>query len=247
MIFQRLFGSKKLKKAVDISGLHTDMHSHLIPGIDDGAPDLDTALHLIRELKSLGYKRLITTPHIMADVYKNTPESIRVGFEKLQPALVEAGIDIPIEVAAEYQIDDGFEKHFKNRELLTFGDKYILIELPFFNQPRMLFDLTFDLQVAGYKIILAHPERYPYWQNDFSAYEKLKDRGIFFQLNIISLTGHYSLQVKKLAEKLIDLEMIDFLGSDMHNANYLRVFKESLYEPYLEKVVYSGQIKNHLI
>lgn len=247
MIFDKLFGKKKLKSPADISGLVNDMHSHLIPGIDDGSPDLETSIELIRQMKTLGYQKLYTTPHISNDIFKNTPEVIRLGLEKVRNRLEQEQIDIKIEAAAEYLIDDGFENLMKDNALITFGDKFLLIELPYFNVPRNLYELTFELQVKGYKIILAHPERYLYWYNEPKQFEELKDRGLLFQLNMISLTGHYGMEVRKLAEKLIRAGMIDLLGSDLHNPVYLGLLKKSLYEPLLQDLLNSGKIQNHLL
>lgn len=246
-MFGNFFKPKKLKHPVDISGLITDMHSHLIPGIDDGSPDMDTSLTMIREMKSLGYRKLITTPHINSDIYPNTPEIVQKGVNLLNEKLREENIRITIEAAAEYMIDDGFEKLFQKGLLQTFSNNYLLVELPYYQAPPNLYELTFDLQIKGYRIMLAHPERYLYWINDFKKFEDLKNRGVYFQMNINSLTGYFSKEVKKQAEKLIDADMIDFLGSDLHNLNYLQLLKNSLFEPYLEKVIKSGSIQNHLL
>jgi tyrosine-protein phosphatase YwqE len=242
-----LFKKKKLDYPVSFKGLKADMHSHLIPGIDDGSPDMKTSLFLIREMKQLGYQKLITTPHISSDLYKNNPEIIQKGLLALQNRLKQEKIDIIIEAAAEYLIDDGFESLLNNNNLTTFSNKFLLIELPYFHLPPNLYDITFELQIKGYKIMLAHPERYLYWFNNMSKYEELKDRGVYFQLNMISLTGHYSQEVKKMAEKLIDARMIDFLGSDLHNPHYLEILKKSRYEIYLEKALMSGKIQNHTL
>lgn len=246
-MFGNLFKSRKLKQPVDISGLIADMHSHLIPGIDDGSPDIETSLTLIREMKSLGYRKLITTPHISSDFYPNTPEIIQNGVYLLNEKLREENIRITIEAAAEYMIDDGFTKLFEEGLLQTFSNNYLLIELPYYQAPPNLYELTFELQIKGYRIMLAHPERYLYWINDFKKFEDLKNRGVYFQLNINSLTGYFSREVKKQAERLIDADMIDFLGSDLHNLHYLQLLKISLFEPYLEKVINSSSIQNHLL
>lgn len=246
-MFGIFFKKKKLKEPVDLSELSADMHSHLIPGIDDGVPDMEAALALIEGMSELGYRKLITTPHISSDIYKNNAKIIQDGVARVQKKVKERKIPIEIVAAAEYLIDDGFENLLKNNELMTFGNKHLLIELSYFHVPPNLFDVTFELQIKGYKIILAHPERYLYWYNDMKKYELLKDRGIFFQLNMISLTGHYSGEVKKMAEKLIDAEMIDFLGSDLHNTNYLEYLKKCRYEPYLLKALETEKILNHTL
>jgi len=247
MLFGFLNNKNNLKNPVDISVLKTDMHSHLIPGIDDGASTIEESLNLIRKMKECGFSKIITTPHIMSDNFKNNPEIILSGLEVLRKAVKAEGIDIEIEAAAEYFIDDGFEKLFQNNELLTFGDNYLLVELSYFYFYNGFFSLLFELNVAGYKVILAHPERYSYFHDKYDIYEEMKNRGLYFQLNTISLSGYYSKKVQKTAEKLIDLGFIDFAGSDIHNIDYFLNFKKTLHNIYLEKLINSGKLKNNLL
>jgi tyrosine-protein phosphatase YwqE len=242
--FENLFKKKKLDQAVDFSPLVTDMHSHLIPGIDDGAPDMITVLALLKQMSNLGFKKIITTPHIMADLYKNNEEIIKKGEAEVKKAIKKAGINIEFTAVAEYLIDEGFAPLLNEKKLMAFGDNYILIELPYYSPPPNLSELLFELQVAGYKVILAHPERYVYWHGQFSKLEELKDREVYFQLNTISLSGYYSLPTKKISEKLIDAGMIDFLGSDLHSFQYFRLIEKTLFEPALKKLIDSGKLKN---
>jgi protein-tyrosine phosphatase len=246
-MFGWLFPRKKLHTPVNLGDLVTDMHSHLIPGIDDGSPDMETSIELIRGLHKLGYKKLITTPHISSDMFRNNPEIIDEGLQKVKQSLIKENIQIELVAAAEYLIDDGFETLLTENRLQTLSGKYLLIELPYFHIPPNLYEITFELQIKGFKIILAHPERYLYWYHDFGKYEELKNRGVYFQLNILSLTGHYSPESKKLAEKMIDVGMIDFLGTDLHNKYYYEMLEKSRVEPYLEKALKSGRILNHLL
>jgi len=220
------------------------MHSHFIPGIDDGAKTLEDSVNLIRRMHELGYKKLITTPHIQHDFFRNTPEIILSGLEKVRAALKSENIPVQLEAAAEYLLDDGFEEKAAGGNLLSFSDRYILVELSYFNPNPNLKTFVFNLQVDGYKVILAHPERYTYWFSDFSKYEDLKNRGVFFQVNLVSLAGFYPDPVKKMAEKLIDKEMIDFVGSDMHNMNYMQALEKCLKEKALLKLVESGKLMN---
>ncbi len=220
------------------------MHSHLIPGIDDGAETFDQSMELINGLAALGYQKLITTPHIQGDFYKNSAQNILPGLEQIRRELKKQNLSIKIEAAAEYLIDDKFEAKYKTDNLMTFGDKYLLVEFSYFNEHPNWKRYFFDLQIEGYQIILAHPERYSYWFRNFEKYEELKDRGVFLQLNIISLTGYYSIEVKKLAEKFIDKEMIDFAGSDMHNLVYMEALQKARLEHYLEKLINSGKLLN---
>ena len=248
MIMRNPFGSwfkkKKLDHPVDLSPLVTDMHSHLIPGIDDGAPDMQTVLALLEQMSRLGFRKVITTPHIMSDLYKNNTEIIRKGEKEVKEAIKKTGLNLEFHAVAEYLVDEGFAPLVQKREVMTFGDNYALIELPYYSPPKNLSELLFEMQVAGYKVILAHPERYVYWHQTFSEYEKLKDREVFFQLNTISLSGYYSLTTKKVSEKLIDAGMIDFLGSDLHSFQYLKLLEKSLYELALAKLLNSGKLKN---
>ncbi len=246
-IFKNFFSSKKLSQPLNMAVIGTDMHSHLIPGIDDGVESVNQSLALIREMKDMGYSKLITTPHIQGEIYKNTPEIINEGLEIMRKAVKKEGINIELEAAAEYLLDDKFDDKFKSGNLMTFGDKYILVELSYFSPHPNLFNFIFDLQIEGYKVILAHPERYSYWFNNFKKYEELKDRGVFFQLNVISLGGYYDVAPRKMAEKLIDASMINFLGSDMHNQNYMNGLQNVRTENYLDKILSSGKILNHKV
>jgi tyrosine-protein phosphatase YwqE len=220
------------------------MHSHLIPGIVDGARTLDDAMALARRMHELGYTKLVTTPHVQHDFYRNTPDIIRGGLEKVRAALKTEHIPIEIEAAAEYLLDDGFGNLAERGNLLTFSGKHILVELSYFNPNPNLKTFVFNLQVDGYKVILAHPERYTYWFSDFTKFEDLKDRGVLFQLNIVSMAGFYPEPVKKFAEKLIERGMIDFIGSDMHNMNYMAALEKSLKERSLVQLIESGKLLN---
>ncbi len=244
---KKIFGSGKETEAFDFSRIAVDMHSHLVPGIDDGSKSLEESLELIRGLKELGYKKLITTPHIMADKYRNTPEIIYAGLEELRAAVKAQNIEVEIDAAAEYLVDDRFMEKAESGKLLTVGKNFILVELSYFTEPPNLNSVFFELQLKGYRVILAHPERYLYWHNKPKKYHDLYDRGIYLQLNINSLTGWYSKESMKIAHYLIDNKLIKFLGSDTHNSVYLNELRKSAYEPYLKKAVEENKIQNHLL
>ncbi|WP_268033458.1 tyrosine-protein phosphatase [Algoriphagus sp. PAP.12] len=207
---------------LDLSWLEVDMHSHLIPGIDDGSKSMEESLELIQRLSSYGLKKIITTPHIMSEYYRNTPEIIRMGLEDLRKAVQREGIPVEIDAAAEYYMDEIFLDKVKNGgELLTFGDNYILVETGFINRPQMLLETFFQLEMAGFKPVFAHPERYQYLLADKKLQEDLIERNTIFQINLLSLTGFYSKQVKDFAEVLLEKGNVQFFGTDCHNPRYL--------------------------
>lgn len=207
---------------LDLSWLEVDMHSHLIPGIDDGSKSMEESLELIQRLSSYGLKKIITTPHIMSEYYRNTPEIIRMGLEDLRKAVQREGIPVEIDAAAEYYMDEIFLDKVKNGgELLTFGDNYILVETGFINRPQMLLETFFQLEMAGFKPVFAHPERYQYLLADKKLQEDMIERNTIFQINLLSLTGFYSKQVKDFAEVLLEKGNVQFFGTDCHNPRYL--------------------------
>jgi len=243
-LFSRIFRKEKMLAQIDLACLVTDFHSHLIPKIDDGSKSIEDSIAMIRRFKELGYKNLITTPHVMSDFYKNDADSILGGLEEVNAELNKQHIDIKLTAAAEYYLDEAFEAKINSKELLTFGDNYVLFELPFFAEPPNFAEIVFQLQTNGYKPILAHPERYGYWYNDFNKYIELKEKGVFLQLNILSLIGHYSPETKKIAEKMIDENLVTFLGSDCHNMHHLELMEIARQKPYVHRLVSSGKLLN---
>lgn len=229
---------------VDLAVLGTDIHSHFIPGIDDGAQTLEQSIELISNMADLGYRKVITTPHSMADGYKNSPEIILGGLEKLRAAVREAGINIEVDAAAEYYLDHALEENVNAGKVLTFGNKYLLFELPFIGEPAMLRQVVFQMQTQGYRPVLAHPERYSFWHNEFERFTELKDRGVMFQLNMVALSGAYGPQAKQIAERMIDAGYYELVGSDCHNMNHVQAIRYTLTRPYLHKLIGSGKLLN---
>jgi protein-tyrosine phosphatase len=218
-----------LKKNVLLKELipanYVDIHSHLLPGIDDGAVTIDDTILLLTELKKLGVTQSITTPHIHSNVWKNTKEIIE---QKYLQTLVNLDEQVPLRFAAEYMIDPNFEKLFQNDPLLTLKDNYVLIEISYINAPIQLYDILFELQIAGYKPVLAHPERYPYYYSNLQAYTKLKNAGCLFQLNLLSTVGYYGVDVAKSCELLLKKGLIDFVGSDVHHNKHIESFSNKI-------------------
>lgn len=233
--------------AADLSLLGTDVHSHFIPGIDDGAKTIEDSVAMITAMHELGYRKVITTPHVMSDFYRNTPEIIMAGLEKVRAALKEAGVPIEVDAAAEYYLDFDFEAKIEKEKLLTFGKNYLLFEVSYLNAPDNLNNIIFKLQTSGYKPVLAHPERYNFWHNDFGKYEEIKSKGALLQLNINSLTGYYSPSTKKIAEQLIDKGMVDLAGTDCHHTGHLELLKKCRYEKHLHKLLESPQLLNRTL
>ncbi len=208
---------KKPTPDIDFSSLEVDIHSHLIPGIDDGAPDLEIALGLVRKMADMGYKKLITTPHVYQEYYPNEPDTILPGLEALKAAVAAENIPIELHAAAEYFMDEHFEELLEKKALLTLKDNYVLVEMSFFGAPPDLENYLFQMQIKGYKPILAHPERYLYYKGNIEKYQRIKELGCLLQLNILSLTGYYDRAVQQNARELIKEGLIDLLGTDLHH------------------------------
>ncbi len=231
-----LFKSKK-REPYDLSDIAVDMHSHLIPGIDDGSESMDHSIGMILRFKELGYRKLITTPHIMSDHYKNTPEIIHKGLEQVREALEKLKIDMEIEAAAEYYTDEFFMDKIEEGNLLTFGKNNVLFEFSFSAKPRQVNEAIFALKNNGYQPVLAHFERYSFYLDDGEkAIEDLKNRGVHIQMNLNSLTGHYGKPIKKQAEMLVDKKLIDYVGSDCHRIDHLTLLEQHLVDPYFHKL-----------
>jgi tyrosine-protein phosphatase YwqE len=207
---------------------HIDIHSHLLPGIDDGARTFEDTLQLIQSLQGFGISEFVTTPHIIQQVWDNTQESILSTATTTVTALQAKNITVPFRAAAEYLMDDSFERLFKSNNLLTLKDNYVLVEMSYINPPMQLFSILFDLQVAGYIPVLAHPERYLFYQNNFNEFVKLKNAGCLFQLNLLSVVGYYGDGVAKVATQLLKKGMYNFVGSDVHHTRHIAAFEQKV-------------------
>ena len=238
------FRKKNQGEPIDLSVLGVDMHSHFIPGIDDGAQTINDSVEMITTMAELGYRKVITTPHIMGDFYRNNPQNIGEGVEKVRAALKAAGVKMEVEGAAEYYFDFELERKLEAERLLTFGNNYLLFEVSFMNSPDNLDGVIFRMQTGGYKPVLAHPERYPYWFRDIKNFERLKDKGVLFQLNLNSLTGHYSIPTAKMAETMIDKGWYEFAGTDCHHTGHLELLRKVRRAPALRKLIESGKLLN---
>jgi protein-tyrosine phosphatase len=231
-MFEFLFSKKKASDVFPnyppFEAIEIDIHSHLIPGIDDGSPDVYTSVDMIKEMRNLGFKKIVTTPHI-SELYPNTSDSILDGLIQLKRELKNQRIDMEVSVAAEYMINDVFEEMIQaNTPLLTLPQNHILVEMPHFSEPVNLFKVLSLLTAKGYTPVLAHPERYRHYNGNILQYERLKNYGCRFQVNILSLVGYYGQTVCDCAWVLLNNRMVEFVGSDVHHHRHLAAFNNNM-------------------
>jgi tyrosine-protein phosphatase YwqE len=243
--FSKIFG--KTEESEFINPVKVDFHSHLLPGLDDGVESYEESLRILEIFNELGYQKIITTPHVMGDTYQNTPSDILSRLDNLRNLVKEKKINIEVEAAAEYYLDESIIDKANNRELLTFGNNYVLVETSFTTENDFFDSMVFTLKVNGYNPIIAHPERYFYMYDQPEKYKAWKEREIFFQLNVNSLTGYYSKQTKKIAEMLIKNKLIDFVGSDLHHKRHFGPFTQGLKSRAYRQLTEQGVLNNTLL
>lgn len=207
---------------------YVDIHSHLLPGIDDGAKNIEETQFLISELIKMGFSQFITTPHIFNGVWDNTKKNILSKLTESQKSFSEKTTIIKLNAAAEYMLDDHLIELLNRNEILTLKENYILVEMSYINPPIQLYDIIFKIQVAGYIPILAHPERYSFYHKSTEEYKKLKKSGCLFQLNLLSTVGYYGSEVMKTANFLLNEGIIDYVGSDVHHKQHINAFYNKL-------------------
>lgn len=203
---------------------HIDIHSHLLPGIDDGSASVEMSEKLLSEMKKIGFSEFVCTPHIMTSIWDNNAVTIGNAHNLLISSDVIKKEQFKIRYAAEYMMDSSFSEKVKAKELLCLKDNYVLVEMSYTNPPIQLYEIIFELQCAGYKPVLAHPERYNFFHKNMEAYEKLKNAGCLFQLNLLSTVGYYSTSVAECADKLLKKGYIDFCSSDVHHFKHTESF-----------------------
>jgi protein-tyrosine phosphatase len=231
-----MFSFFKREKKWDYLHLGADIHSHLLANLDDGVKSMEEAEKIILEFQDQGYSKLITTPHIMSDHYRNDAASITRKLEELKIHLREKEIEIQIEAAAEYYLDEVFYQQINAQSpLLTFGKRYLLFETNYLSEPYQLKEFIFKITTQGYQPVLAHPERYQYMSIEKA--EDLRSRGVLFQINILSLLGYYSKPIRSMAYEFIDKGWIEFLGSDCHNYLQVMELKNAFKNKYFKKAL----------
>lgn len=227
MFFLIIMFSLFKKNATSYFPVHTDMHSHILPGIDDGSPDVATSIALVKGLMELGLKRSVATPHIISDMYRNTPQTIHAALAELRTAVQNEGLGYKIDAAAEYLMDAAFFNMLEKGEpLLTIKDNLLLTEFGWASMPDNPRQMSFAILTSGYTPILAHPERYSYFHGNNKVYHSLKDLGFLLQVNLSSLTGHYGQGAAKAAKYIIKNDLCSFLGTDLHNVRHLQLLKD---------------------
>jgi protein-tyrosine phosphatase len=224
-----------------------ELHSHLLAGIDDGVKTWEESLEVLRQFEIWGIEKVITTPHIMGDFYPNTPEIIHAKLVEWQEEVNKADIKIKLEAAAEYYLDESFiEKLQTGEKLLTFGDRFLLFETSYINQPFFLLDAIFAMASAGYQPVMAHPERYAYLQDKIQILDELLNRGVLMQVNMGSIVGHYGKEAQKLAKYLITEQKVHFLGSDCHGPRHLPMIEATLRHKWYKKISGSSLLNNQI-
>jgi len=213
-------------KRNQIQHVQVDIHAHLIPNLDDGPKSMEESVSLIRGLIELGYETLYATPHVYEEYYPNDRLDVLAGFEALQRTIKRLKYDIKLFPAAEYFLDEHFLKLLEKKELLAISNKYLLVEDAFYERKDLIENYVFQILVNGYRPILAHPERYLHIAKNKDRFTKLKEMGCLFQLNLLSPTGYYGTEVKRLAKYLLKKGYIDFVGTDLHNEPQLKQLRQ---------------------
>ena len=213
------FFRSKPKEPVKLC-FHTDIHCHVVPGIDDGAKTPEIAADLIERMQGWGIDRIIASPHVTQETFENSEATIAPALERLHVELTRRGNAIDVSHSAEYRIDDLLLRRLGNKDIIPYPNKYLLIENSFLQEPWNIDELVFDLQVKGYKPILAHPERYLYYHHRPERYRQLHDAGLALQINVLSLAGYYGSGEQKMARHLVREGLVSFIGTDLHNERH---------------------------
>jgi len=229
----RLFGNKPSVQPVGSAlwAKHADTHSHILPGVDDGPRTMAECLEMLRIAYGAGVRRLYATSHIQ-DAWRNQPETLKSLFEQLVQAKDEAGMtDLQLSLGAEYMLDEVFMNSVHEGNVLTLPGNMLLVETSYYEPVYQMKEMLFELQIQGYTPLMAHPERYTYYQSDAAQYTRLKDLGCLFQLDLLSIQGNYGRTTQKTARMLLEQKMYDFVGSDMHRPEHAHILAGYLQHP----------------
>ena len=230
----------KSNYVIDLLPNSVDIHNHLLPGIDDGAATVEDSMQMLYKLIDRGITRFITTPHILGDLYPNTPNTINNALQSVLQKLKEEGVDnIEIRAGAEYMMDEHFDTLIsdKGQTLQTLTSTHILVEMSYMQPFLYLEDVLMKIKVRQLKPVLAHPERYAYYHSNPKYYSFLKDQGCALQLNLLSLSPYYGKNVQRIAYTLLENNSIDFVGSDIHHLRHINALKEIKIPSKLAKIL----------
>lgn len=244
-MFDFLFRKKKYEPIPIFEVLGTDMHCHLVPKVDDGSKCIEESVECMKALASVGYKKIILTPHFQTPRFENDEDDIVRRYEEMKRQASDMGVEIDIcGIGGEYRIDSGFAKRLENPRFLQIGGKYALVEFSLHQQMMGCDEMIFDMQMKGYEVILAHPERYPYLNVGGSRMEQLKNQGVFFQVNVLSLGGFYGEEAKRRAFEMVEGGLVEFLGTDTHNSMYAQALIDLTHNRKVEKLLMNHEFLN---
>lgn len=244
-MFDFLFRKKKYEPIPIFEVLGTDMHCHLVPKVDDGSKCIEESVECMKALASVGYKKMILTPHFQTPRFENDEDDIVRRYEEMKRQAADMGVEINIcGIGGEYRIDSGFAKRLENPRFLQIGGKYVLVEFSLHQQMMGCDEMIFDMQMKGYEVILAHPERYPYLNVGGSRMEQLKNQGVFFQVNVLSLGGFYGEEAKRRAFEMVEGGLVEFLGTDTHNSMYAQALIDLTHNRKVEKLLMNHEFLN---
>ena len=244
-MFDFLFRKKKYEPIPIFEVLGTDMHCHLVPKVDDGSKCIEESVECMKALASVGYKKIILTPHFQTPRFENDEDDIVRRYEEMKRQAADMGVEIDIcGIGGEYRIDSGFAKRLENPRFLQIGGKYVLVEFSLHQQMMGCDEMIFDMQMKGYEVILAHPERYPYLNVGGSRMEQLKNQGVFFQINVLSLGGFYGEEAKRRAFEMVEGGLVEFLGTDTHNSMYAQALIDLTHNRKVEKLLMNHEFLN---
>jgi tyrosine-protein phosphatase YwqE len=236
---------KKHEPRPIFAALGTDMHCHLVPQVDDGSKCIEESIECLQTLQAVGYNKVIITPHFQHPRFPNDEDDIVRRYEEVKKRAIEAGITLEFGgIGGEYRIDSGFAKRLENPRFLLVGGKYVLVEFSLHQQMMGCDEMIFDMQMKGYEVILAHPERYPYLSVGSSRMEQLKNQGVFFQVNALSLGGFYGDEAKRRAFTMLEEGIVEFMGTDTHNALYAQALTDLSRNRKVEKVLEKYEFLN---
>ncbi|MGB5943186.1 MAG: CpsB/CapC family capsule biosynthesis tyrosine phosphatase [Leeuwenhoekiella sp.] len=222
-----LFSFKPKTRFIDLLDGFVDIHNHILPSIDDGADTVEDSINLIDNLTEIGISHFIPTPHTIADVHPNSPQTITVARKKLEAALKNKGIASPIKnVSSEYMMDSSLIQLIQDNNILPLKDNYVLVEMSYLQPPINLEEILFEITNSGWIPVLAHPERYNFYGGVLPPYQNLKKLGCLFQLNMLSLGNYYGKAVNRTATELLKSDFYDFIGSDVHHMRHIENLKD---------------------